>query len=343
MSSMPDPYDGAKVAPGDLITAELFNGLQAKIKKDIADKIKEAVDAIKAVDKSGDSDKLGGKTPKELEEEIIQRALAELPKRTGYQMVFKRLRFDEQVVIKHGLKVPPLVDAYQLDYFEVVCAEGDEKEDKENKYVNFYLYHTDEKEQKTTISPVPAGKSKIIIEPTDGKHFPFKIHFYEMLDLVGVKYEPKQSLGDIVTEFWDALFGMPNNDTFDPDQYCHSPWFQKCCGEQRSIQTLKDRGNWDEIWFQMRPRKTINYPYPPQTLAALTEAVKLAEAQKLAAGAQVPLVFPNNVEVVHLDFNRIGVKLLQAPFYAPDLLTPDATGEAKINKDELKVMFLLKV
>jgi hypothetical protein len=327
---MSDPY---KAAPGDLITAELFNGLQDKINKDIAAQIKAAVDSIKNVQQAGNSDKLGGKTPKELEEEIIQRALAEIPKRTGYQMVFKRLRIGEQAVIKHGLKTFPLVDAYQLDYFEVICAEGEEKEDRENKFVNFYLYHSDEKEQKTTISPPPAGKSRITIEPTDGKHFPFKIPFEKMLDLVGVKYTPSQSLGDLVTEFWDALFGLPNNDTFDPDQYCHSPWFQKCCGEQRSVQTLKDRGNWDEIWFQMRPRKTINFPHP------LTQA-------GVTGGTGVPIIFPNNLEIVHLDLDKVGVTLLTAPVYSKELLPSTSTSpptEAKINTEELKVMLLLKI
>jgi hypothetical protein len=327
MPSVPEPYANTKVSPGQLITAELFNGLQSTIRLDIAEQIKAAVAAIKNVQQAGDADKLGGQTAKELEDAIVERALAELPKRTGYQMVFKRLRKDEQVVIKHELKALPLVDAYQLDYFEVVCADGEEKEDRQNKFVNFYLYHTDEKEQKSAASPVEPGKSRITIEPTDGKHFPFKIPFEKMLDLVGVKYTPAQSLGDIVTEFWDALFGMPNNDTFDPDQYCHSPWFQKCCGEQRSVQTLKDRGNWDEIWFQMRPRKTVNFPSP------------------LTPPVESPVTFPNNLEVVHLDFDKVAVKLLKDPFYAKELVAPNPNpiNQFKINKDELKVMFLLKV
>ncbi len=329
MSTTPDPYAGSTVRPGDLITADLFNGLQATIRKDIADQIKAAIDRVTNVKQAGNSDTLGGKTPKELEDAIVQRALSEIPKRTGHRMVFKRLRDDEQTVIKHELRRFPLVDAYQLDYFEVVCAEGEEKEDRENKFVNFYLYHTDEKELKTAITPPPPGKGRITIEPTDGKTKPFKIHFYEMLDMVGVKWTPTQSLGDIVTEFWDALFSMPNCDTFDPDQYCHSPWFQKCCGEQRSIQMLMDRGNWDEIWFQMRPRKTINYPYPlSQPIPPPVEALP---------------IFPNNIEVVHLDFDTVALKLLNPPHYSKELVPPPAQGDPKINKDELKVMILLKV
>ncbi len=317
MSTMPDPYPNAKVAPGDLITAELFNGLQASIKKDIAAQIKAAVEAIKNVDKSGDSDKLGGKTPKELEEEIIQRALAEIPKRTGYQMIFKRLEKDKPEIINHNLKVFPLVDAYQLDYFEVVCADGEEKE---NKFVNFYLYHSDETEQK---SATPGEKRKLIIESSEDDQFVFKIEFAKMLDVIGVKYTQSQSLGDVVTEFWQKLFSKPN-DKFDVDQYCNSFWFEKCCGDNRSISTLMQRGDWNNLRFQMRARKTINLPSP------------------LTVPVESPVLFPNNLEVVHLDFDNIGVKLLRDPHYSTELVPPN-DGEPKIKKNELKVMFLLKV
>jgi len=38
-----DPY---KVSPGDLITANLFNGLQDKIREDTAEQIKKAVGEV---------------------------------------------------------------------------------------------------------------------------------------------------------------------------------------------------------------------------------------------------------------------------------------------------------
>ena len=55
---MPEPY--VNTQPGDLITANLFNGLQSTIRQDIADQVKKAIDALKTVDNSGDSAKLGG-------------------------------------------------------------------------------------------------------------------------------------------------------------------------------------------------------------------------------------------------------------------------------------------
>jgi hypothetical protein len=322
MPTAPDPY--VNTNPGDLITAQLFNGLQSTIKQDIADQIKKAVEAIKNVDLSGDSAKLGGKTPKELEDEIIQKALAILPTRTGYRMIFKRLTKDDEKVIKHELKACPLVDVYQLDYFPVICATGDEKDDRANARVNFYLYHSTEKKFKAITTPPPAVPSTFEIEPTDGKHHPFKIPFATMLHLFDVKYTDNSSLDDLETEFWKAFYRSPN-DEFDTDQYCHSPWFEKCCGEKRSVATLKSRGDWDDIVFQMRPRKVVHFPKTPvDDFPAATGRITLPSAQA-------------DVQVVHFDFDTIGVQLLGAPSY-PTPLVPPIT-----NTDELKVMLLLKV
>jgi len=314
MSTQPDPYH---VEPGDLITAQLFNGLQDKIKKDTAEEIDKAIKALHKVDQSGDSDKLGGSTSDELEERILKRALQEIPKRTGYKRIFKRLeKKGEPEIVWHGLGNFPVVDVYQLDYFKVVC--GDD-EDKEDQFVNFYLYHSDETELRSAADKT----KKIIIESSSEGQFVYKIKWVDMLKDLGVTYTQTQSLGDVVTEFWQALFRKPN-DKFDPDQYCNSPWFEKCCGENRSMAQIEQRDNLDELWFQMRPRKTINFPYPGPTPAAAT----------------APSNFPNNVEVVHLDFDNIGVKLLADPFYetGPDRPTPN-----DINVNELKLMLLLKV
>lgn len=316
MSTQPDPYH---VEPGDLITAQLFNGLQDQIKKDTAEEIDKAIKALHRVDQSGDSDKLGGSTSDELEERILKRALQEIPKRTGYKRIFKRLeKKGEPEIVWHGLRNFPLVDVYQLDYFEVVC--GDDQ-DKENKFVNFYLYHADETELRTADPTDPNPKRKIIIESSAEGQYVFKIKFVEMLKDLGVTYTQSQSIGDVVTEFWQALFKKPN-DKFDVDQYCNSPWFEKCCGENRSMAQIEQRDNIDELWFQMRARKTVNFPEP--VTSPPTEGS----------------IFPNNVEVVQLDFDNIGVKLLNDPFYETGEGLPTADD---INMNELKIMLLLKV
>ncbi len=312
--------------PGDLITAEDWNDVQEKIKEDIAKQVKEAVDAKTSVANADNAAKLENKSATELEDETVEKALAVLPTRTGYKMIFKRLTKDDEKVIKHELKACPLVDVYQLDYFEVICATGEDKADQSDVFVNFYLYNSREQKLKWTDTSVTPSVTKTIeIESADPKHHPFKISFGAMLDLFGVKYTDTQSLDDLETDFWKAFFsGL--NDEFDEDQYCHSPWFEKCCGEKRSVKTLKDSGAWDDIWFQMRPRKVVHFPKTPIDDFATVTALSSAQA---------------DVQVVHFDFDTIGVQLLGDPVYP---VNQDGNPLFDITSPkELKVMLLLKV
>lgn len=326
MSTTPGPY--VKTSDGDLITANLFNGVQSTIRQDIGDQIKQAISGIKAVDQAGDSAKLGGKTPKELEEAILQRVLSEIPKQRDHRMIFKRLTKDREKVIEHNLYRCPLIDVYQLDYFPVICATGEGKDDRRDAYVNFYLYHSSENRFKSVATP-PAGTFEI--EPTDGRQRPFRIPFTQMLQLYNVPFTDSSSLEDLETEFWKKLFEGPTNDEFDEDQYCHSPWFEKCCGEQRTVGALKSRGNWNDIMFQMRPRKVARFPKSPVDQLSELEGIPSARADVMA---------------MHFDFNSLGLRLLSDPVY-PNLATDPALHiadnlSAAANK-EIKVMVLLKV
>lgn len=279
--------------PGDLVTAEDWNEVQVKIKEDIAKQVNEAIDKINNVPNADNAAKLENKTADELSNDILEKARQELPTRTGYRKLFKRLKLGDEKVIKHDLEACPLVDVYQLEAFEVVCSEDDEKH---TASVNFYLYHTSEKRVRFTPSGATTGSS-VEIEPTDGP--PYRMAFKDLLALYKVEYTETTSLGDLETEFWKAFFAAPN-DKFDDDQYCHSPWFDRCCGEKRTVKDLNQKGDWDDLWFKMMPRKTINY-----------------------SGA-APASAPTQIQVVHFDFNTLGMTLL------PGL-------------KELKVMVLLKV
>lgn len=333
MSTAPNPY--VKTSDGDLITAALFNGVQSTIRQDIADQVKQAISGIKTVDQAGDSAKLGGKTPKELEESILQRVLSEIPKHRDHRLYFKRLTKDQEKVIEHNLYRCPLIDIYQLDYFPVICATGESKDDRRDAYVNFYLYHSSENRFK---SLTPGSNATFEVEPTDGRHRPFRIPFVQMLQLYNVPFTDSSSLDDLETEFWKKLFESPPNDEFDEDQYCHSPWFEKCCGEQRSVGMLKSRGSWNDIMFQMRPRKVAHFPETPNDEAFARDAVPIARADVMA---------------MHFDFNSIGLRLLADPLYPRSPITsPPSPPDPAINiepnlsdraKKELKVMVLLKV
>ncbi len=315
--------------PGDLITAVDWNTVQVDVKKDIAAQIKTAVDQINNVQHAGDADTLGGETKDQLTKDIINQVLAAIPARTGYQMLFKRIHKCEEKVIKHGLHAFPLVNVYQLDYFQAVCAKGETPKDQTKEWVNLYLYHTGEKRIR-----IPGDPTPVDIEPPDAT--PYKIPFATLLSLYNVQYTDTTSLDDLETDFWTAFFASPN-DQFDPDQYCHSPWFEKCCGEQRSVKELKDRGDWDDIWLKMIPRKTINYPNP---------APNTNDPCAPAGVTPVPLAptdDPSNIQVVHFDFDTIGVKLLNAPDYPAALRSTEGFTAPPDYQNEAKLMVLLKV
>jgi hypothetical protein len=299
-------------SPGDLLTAEDWNDIQVEIKKDIGGRVQDAIEQITSVPNADNADKLENKTSDELSEEILKKVLQQLPLHTGYRRLFKRLKTGEEKVIKHGLGASPLVDVYQLGYFDVVCSEDDEKHKEK---VNLFLYHTAEKRIRFT----NGGPSESVeIEPTGST--PFRIAFKDLLALYKVQYTDTSTLGDVETEFWDAFFADPN-DAFSDDQYCHSPWFDRCCGEKRSVRDLKQRGDWDEMWLKMVTRKTINYPAP--------------QAPELPGESPTPA--PTQIQVVHFDFDTLGIKLVGDPLLAP------ALRDSTIPQDELKVMVLLKV
>jgi len=323
-SNAPTPYIPQN--PGDLVTAENWNQVQVDIKQDIGSQIQTAVGNIKSVDHATNSDELGGQTPDQLTQSILKQAEEILPQRTGYMRSFNKLETGKEKILKHGLKGFPLVDVYQLDYFQAICSTGEN--DNNPVWVNFFLYHTSER----TISVKTATGTtiKATIEPSDQQ--PFRVLFSDMLALYKVQYTDTSSLDDLVTDFWTAFWGAPN-DEFDSDQYCHSPWFEKCCGEQRSVKQLKDRGDWDDIWFKMIPRKTINYPDP--ATAAL--------AQPVPANSFDGSVAPTQIQVEHHDFDTVGIKLLIDPVYPPVFNSQSDFSIPENFQHELKIMVLFKV
>lgn len=321
-SKPPSPPTPAPYIPhvaGDLITAEDWDDVQVQIQEDIEKRISQAIHDIKTVDHANDADTLQKKTLDQIEDEVLKKVLAEIPKEHGYQMLFKRLFWDtgnkvgDENVISHKLGTFPLVDLYQLDYFQVVCAE--DEANKNLEYVNFYLYHTSEKK-------IRFQNQNVEIESTDPKVHPYKIPFADMLHRYHVDYPDDKGLGDLVADFWTAFFSAPN-DSFDQDQYCHSPWFERCCGERTTVKQLKSRGDWDDIWFTMRPKKTINH--------------LLTDLGISGPGAD-PHAYesPHNVQVAHRDFDMLVLKLTAEPVYPKQLIE-------NVKKDELKLMVLLKV
>lgn len=319
--------------PGDLLSAGDWNQVQVDIKKDIAGQISTAVKNIESVPHADDADKLQQKSLEEITQDILNKVLEAVSKKSGnYLRIFKQLEPCKERIITHGFKTCPLVDVYQLDYFLAICAQGEIPAEEEAEWVNFYLYHATER--RIRIPGAEPGKpaATVDIEPSDTQ--PSRLKFSDLLSLYQVSYTDTTDLQELEASFWAAFFASPS-DEFDADQYCHSPWFEKCCGEKRSVKELKDRGDWDRIYFKWMPRKTINFA---PTIAACTNSYFPNQITPA----------PTQVQVEQYDFDTIGVKLVDTPVYPDDQVKPDVTkakGLPTLPADfqkELKVMVLLK-
>jgi hypothetical protein len=302
--------------PRDLITAEDWNQVQLLIKDDIKAQIRKSLEELITVPKAGDAGKLEGKSSSELAQEIIDAAIQFMNRRTGYMRTFKRLTKEESL-IKHELKDYPLVDVYQLEWFDVICSEDDIKE--KHKVV-FFLYHSSERRLRTKTAGGQVEEAEI--EPAGPGVW--KVPFHQLLQLYKVPYDADTTLGDLEEEFWQAFYSSPN-DRFDDDHYCHSPWFDRCCGEKRTVGELKKRGDWDEMWFQTRPLKTVNPP-PPTTNPALDQR------------------HPPDVRIRQYDFDTIGAKVLETHTFPPAAPAGENPGGIPNHlREEIPVMILLKV
>ncbi|HEU4947559.1 MAG TPA: hypothetical protein VFT31_10425 [Kribbella sp.] len=317
MTETSAPY--VERAPGDVVTAEDWNLVQRKIHADIRSTAQAAADGVTHVASADDADHLEGKDLDGLTEEIARRVLDQVRGRTGYQQLFKVMRKDEVTELQHELGTCPLVDVYELDYFKVVCREDDETR---LAYATFYLHHRDER--RVRVRDASNAQVAVDIQPKD---FPeLGILFTDLLTRYQVPYTDTTTLEDLETEFWKAFFRDPN-DQFADDAYCHSPWFERCCKQNTTVQELKDNGDWNDILFQFRPRKTVNYP----------------AGASLGGEAKVRIPAPANLQVQHLDLNRTAL------WFRGDALHggPEAGQVADYLEgeygDELAVMVLLKV
>jgi hypothetical protein len=270
------PYE--PTSPGDLITAELFNRIQVATQQDIAAQVEAAIKAHQYVDRAKNADALEQKSKAQIVDEIVGQLKALVPGLTGYKVVYKRLQPDEPAVIEHGLGAYPVVDVCELERFPVVgSADGKQWYDQ----VHWFLYHRTEMKIRRP-EGVTEAPPLVTIEESRGPVF--KQRFEDVLLQYDVKYDGQTALGDVVNEFWKKLFsGL--NDPFDETSFTNSPWFDRCCGDRRTVESLRRGGEWNDLYLKVVPRKTINSAAP---------------------------IWPLGVEVVHFDRNRLG--LVRADF-----------------------------
>ncbi len=331
--------------PGDLITAEDENNVQVLIKKDIAKQVGDTITHIRdnvKVKAAENADKLANKTLEQITKEIVDAAVAAANAARGYKQYFKRLEVGKELVIKHDLKAYPLVDVYQLDYFEVVVSEDD---DRYISWVNFYLYNSSESRIRYKADTGGAARN---VEISSKDQPGFRISFQEALDLFGVEVSDESSLSDLEGELWKAI-NADQPGQFDDWQHAHSPWFDRCCREETTVGDVKRKKEWDDIWLKIKPRKTINYPFVGE-FAAGDNRARLSLSVPATVAVQPA---PTQIQVAQYDFNTIGVTLLTPPIHPPEVLAifnnEDATKEPEgaptdRNIDnELKVLVLLRV
>lgn len=359
----PAPF--VETSPGDLITAQLMNDVQVLTREEIARKVAEGVAGVKEVDRARDSAKLEGRTAQELADEIVRRAMAALPSRTGYKVVYKRLHPGEPASIRHDLAAYPLVDVYQLASFPAVVS-ADEVQSVEN--VHWYLYHRTEMKIR---HPKPGDSDPRLVTIEESRGPVFKHTFQSMLDLYGVRFTEQSALGDVVNEFWKALFKDPN-DQFDETAYANSPWFDRCCGDRRTVESLKRGGEWNDLFLKVMPIKTLNTLEPRAPLPVLVEHYNLFEVglwwlagADEEGGNDGPSAAPQeDQDAVKADVRRTLVNSSGSAFEsrsrtasAGPTLTQAAQetlkerflgqvgddGDAGVQRDELRVMVLLKV
>jgi hypothetical protein len=328
--TMNEPTSGTgpfiPTAPGDLITADLVNGIQVETRAEIERKIRAAVAGVTEVDRARDAAKLEGKTLKELADEIVRRALEAIPRHTNYRVIYKRLLPGEPAVIKHGLKAYPLTDVYQLGHFPVVSS-ADAMQTVENAY--WYLYHrTEMKIRRPKIDGAAADPTPITIE--ESRPPVFKHTFQSMLDLYGVRYTEQSTLGDVVNEFWKALFADPN-DAFDETTFANSPWFDRCCGDRRTVESLKRGGEWNDLYLKVMPLRTIN----AELLASAGVLVEHYNLDELGLW-WVPRVFRN----VSTEETVAGLQVGRDLASRRDALDPEPGKDVA---EEIRVMVVLKV
>lgn len=298
-----------KFEPGQLITAEAMNAMQGKMRAEIASQIVEALAALVEIDKAKDSDALDGLTAEDLLKKFLEQAMQQFPSHTGYRKLFKVLEHDERNVIEHELKLCPLVDLYEMKPFQVVCAHDD---DQHLEDVRFYLYHSSERRLRFEGASVEIEASG---EP------PHRLPLEGLLDYLGVEYSDETGLGDLETELWKAMFAPPN-DVFD--DVCHSPWYERCCREERTVGSLKSKGDWDDLWCKFWPCKTVNPP-----------ADRIGDD-----GTVIETVrHPRGILVEHHDFDRLSLTLKEEILPPVDPNAPDLEREPQ----PLCVMVLLKV
>jgi hypothetical protein len=235
--------------PGDLITAEAWNGMQQKIKQDIAAQISAAKKDIKetGVDRAGNADKFDNKTPKNWTDDLDQRYAQKIHDHEGqavYRRYIKQFSNDlTKAMLRHNMGRYPLVDIYQLlpvvSRLQGSRATDGAAPDLSDCKLLFYYGEED------------ADVYGLQIRVYRDRPEYLGISFERMLADLAVEYEDDDTIQDVLNDLWTALWKDPN----DEIKYCTSPWVDDCCERHRTVADLKRADQWKDLYIAIKPRK----------------------------------------------------------------------------------------
>lgn len=287
MADNNSPY--VEVHPGDLISAELFNGMQQKIKEDIQSSIDKAKGEVidGGVKRADNADKFDSKSPKDWTDILDQRYAPRVHDHEGtasYRRYFRRMDAEETLlVLEHGLHRFPLVDVYRLEPLQIPVdliptpASGERPTAPATTPFFLYYGHTelDLLQQQPVITPPKRLPRRVLGTPWE-----------MLLTEVGVAYTDDYSLNDVINDFLDAYFKAPAADEME---HMVSKWIDDH-RDSRTVATLKQRGEWDDIRWAVLPRK-------------------LADGLALISGADQQQGVVVGVDVIHLSYDTLAVQL----------------------------------
>ncbi|MFN8475284.1 MAG: hypothetical protein U0822_24085 [Anaerolineae bacterium] len=275
-----------EVHPGDLISAGLFNGMQQQIKEDIQSQIAKAKQDVidGGVKRADNADKFDSKSPKDWTDILDQRYAPRVHDHEGtasYRRYFRRMDAEETLlVIEHDLHRFPLVDVYRLEPLVVppdlipTPASGTRPTAPQN--TPFFLYYGHNELDALQQQPLFTKRLPRRVLGT-----PWEL----LLTEVGVQYNDDYSLNDVINDFLDAFFKAPGADEMD---HMVSKWIDDH-RDSRTVATLKQRGEWDDIRWAVLPRK-------------------LADGLALVPGNdQVQQIV--GVDIVHLSYDTVAIQL----------------------------------
>jgi hypothetical protein len=314
MPSATTPYISRN--PGDLVAAEDWNGVQVKIKEDIAGQVGAAKEEIKAsgVDRAGNAEQFASKTPKDWTDELDQRYAPKVHDHEGtssYRRFMKRVKRDQLVFLEHKLGRLPLVDLYELEPIEVDAAakvpapapgtapvgSGRPGGVTPNSAVGstrpvtvaraklprFILYYHHEELERLLPGEIVEAYPELLRE--------LGIPFWQLLDEYQVQYEDDDSLGDVINDFFAAFFKPP---LVDHMEHKTTAWIDQ--HREKTVAELKQRDEWPDIrWL-----------FIPFRLPAGSERVKAvipgAEPDTSVEGRIIP-----RIDIIHLSYDKLAV------------------------------------